>query len=224
MPFAFVQSTSGAQANSATVPAAAFASANTAGNILIAIATGASTATSITDTANNTWTMRGTTQNGGTGISAIFTVIGCKGSANTPTAHFSGAGTNWVTLVEYSVPPGTITLDATIGQANSANVPVALESVTASFNSGVNPYLIFISNAGHASTDTFTPGNSFTTDLKAAAGAATDSADYFSHKQGVGSGSQTGSVTTSNARDWNAYVLAFYAASGNFRCLLGVGT
>jgi hypothetical protein len=135
MAFTIVQaSTSFAQASASTV-GKAFASNNTAGNLLVAFVNAKpTTSVTISDSAGNTWSSALAGHDVGGEGSALFYCLSAKGGANTVTIANGGTFVS-LALIEYSNAGATFSFDTTAGNSNvSSAVPAQVSIALAQAN------------------------------------------------------------------------------------------
>lgn len=124
MAISFVQSPIPANSASVTSVAQAYGSANTAGNMLVAVFfTGVGSVPTISDTQGNTWILGFSqpTNDGGLALLRVWFALNCKGGANTVTAQRNAtAGNSGMIIAEYS---GVNTFDKSASAGGNSTAP-----------------------------------------------------------------------------------------------------
>jgi hypothetical protein len=156
--FSFVQSAHGG--SSLNAPTLAYASNNTAGNLLILAARLSSTGQTlaITDSQSNTWTQAATQVQTTDGHTAyLWYAANCAGGANTVTITQSGSGTNSnnYVIAEYSGAAAASPLDKTASaQTNTTAVSTSGNTAT---TSGPSELMIGVATASGSNNGALTP-------------------------------------------------------------------
>lgn len=226
MAFSFNQATF-TQSGVGPTLALAYTTNVTAGSVLVAILTGRATGmlpSSVSDTQGNVWVQVGTSQFGGVTRSGVFVCLSAKTTgANTVTGTWSTSGAAVsIGIAEWLTAGVVVTLD-TSGQATAASTPATSQSITASMTKP-NDLIIFVDDIPNGQADTVTAGSSLTKNFFATT--ANSPVGFFS-KIVTASGSVTGSVTTSNARDYNAWMFGIsppLTKVPNSLMMMGAGT
>jgi hypothetical protein len=146
-----VQPAVAVQENNTETGIVAFASSNTAHNLLVcAVASQSGVAqTAPTDTLGNTWVLAGTQQSlTGCGDVAIWYVKDCLGGANTVTSHSYGT-VHFTVVAEYSGLNTAAPLDQTHFSSNAASTSIFSGSVT---TTAANEILVWMAGPLNNST------------------------------------------------------------------------
>lgn len=207
MSISLVQKTSATGANTTSV-AKAFASPNTAGNLLIAVMAWDRTNrtfTSISDTQGNTWHLAGSAENSANGAMALRLMYAenCKVGPNTVTVRTSGGDNISLSIFEYSGVLIAASLDAASGATNTTANPT-----TPSITTTASGDLVFAC-CGVSSTTAPTAGTGYTSELGVT---FTTSTSLCEDQIPAGTGSFTGSFVHA-AATYCTSIAAFFAVA-----------
>jgi hypothetical protein len=196
----------------------AFGTNNTAGNILVALATnsnGAAPAT-IADTQVNNWLQAGSNLAGRGVVQAVYYALGCKAGANTvsTTANLGGTTNPFLLIGEYGGVAGAA-FDTSAQAFNAANDTV--------FSVGPiitrqNAELLVALGADNFSLDTLTAGGAYTTRLGSTHFGLMDTLSTT-----AGSYTATGTWGVSTLHEMALLAFSPVSLGGSLRCLMGVG-
>jgi len=118
-------------------PTIAYASGNTAGNLLVAVVTTNGTVNGVTDTAGNTW-VKAAGNAGASNRVEIWYVKNCLNGSNTVTASFTDAGTHQIAVAEYAGADTTDPLDRTAVNVDSSGSSTNLSTGTTDYARKMN--------------------------------------------------------------------------------------
>src|SRR5579859_2735060 len=203
MAFTIVQKSAGFATASASTVAKAFASNNTAGNLLVAFCSEFNVATiTISDTQGNVWV--GPIHAGGvasTSRADLFYCLSCKAGANTVT--IANAGTSCaLALTEYSSPTGATAFDSSNTTFSNGNAAPGVNVTTAIANE------LVVGMVAMTGGLTLTPLANNTIEI-----GAPSSAQAFDGNAASAGAFASGSSTNTGATVWSYAGAAFQAAT-----------
>jgi methionine-rich copper-binding protein CopC len=207
-----VQSAS-VQGSSVAAVSAAFAGANTAGNLILAFVRMSTTTQTVTvsDTAGNSYSQAASQVQSGDGHQIhLFYAPNVKAGANTVTATFSGTNTHpWLSVYEYSGLSTANPLDKTAAAQGSSSTP---SSGATAATSSANELLFSGLGLPSGSSTTVTAGSTYTLMQQDASSGGSRAATQGATASAAGA--YAGSFTLSASAAWSA-VVATFSTSAN---------